>query len=140
MLRHSNISQVADGRPRHWSWLPSTVLVVTMAFGAVGAQAQDESASHERLDHVLAVLRVQQAAASRACLDAMSQVHATEQQVKDHENDTGSHPDLDIAHDVLDSDFQNSAVICGADADRICREAHDASLIKPCGALHHDPS
>ena len=111
-----------------------------MVVSATGTWAQDETASHERLDRVLAVLRVQQAAASRACLDAMSQVHATEQQVKDHENDTGSHPDLDIAHDVLDSDFQNSAVICGADADRVCREAHDASLAKPCGALHHDPS
>ena len=140
MLRRSDISQVADGRPRSRSQLPRAVLVAAMAFGAVGAQAQDETASHERLDRVLAVLRVQQAAASRACLDAMSQVHATEQQVKDHENDTGSHPDLDIAHDVLDSDFQNSAVICGADAERICRERHDAILTKPCGALHHDPS
>ena len=140
MPHHSNISQVAEGRPRRRLWLADAVLAVAMAFGAVGAQAQDETASHERLDRVLAVLRVRQAAASRACLNAMSQVHATEQQVKDHENDTGSHPDLDIAHDVLDSDFQNSAVICGADADRVCRETHEANLTKPCAVLHRDPS
>ena len=140
MLHHNDTSQVAQGRSRlRWQFLP-IVLVVAMAVRVTGTQAQDETASHERLDRVLAVLRVQQAAASRACLDAMSQVHATEQQVKDHENDTGSHSDLDIAHDVLDSDFQNSAVICGADAERVCREAHEARLAKPCGALHHDPS
>ena len=140
MSHHSNISQNTGRRSRLRWQFSSIVVTVVMAVGTTGTQAQDETASHERLDRVLAVLRIQQAAASKACLDAMSQVHATEQQVKDHENDTGSHPDLDIAHDVLDSDFQNSALICGADAERICREAHDASLAKPCGALHHDPS
>lgn len=140
MLRSSNIPWGVERRLSPWLRLSCAVLVTTVMLDAAGAWAQDETASHERLDRVLAVLRVQQTAASKACLDAMSQVHATEQQVKDHENDIGSHPDLDIAHDVLDSDFQNGAVICGADAERACREAHDASLAKPCNALHHDPS
>ncbi len=92
-----------------------------------------------QLDKVLAVLRVRSQTASKSCLNAMSQVHATEQQVKDHENDTGSHPDLDIARDVLESDYQNSSQICGVDADRACRESPGTDLAKQCLALHHDP-
>ena len=106
----------------------------------VPAHAQDEGGARKQLDRVLAVLRLQQTAASRACLNAMSQVHATEQQVKDHENDTGNHPDLDIARDVLDSDYQNGAVICGADAERACRESHELVLTKSCNTLHGDQS
>lgn len=108
--------------------------------GILAAHAQENGPSREQLDRVLTVLRLQQTAASRACLDAMTQVHATERQVKEHENDTGEHPDLDIAHDVLDSDYQNGAVICGADAERACRETHDTGLVKACSILHHGPS
>ena len=113
--------------------------LAVMVLGVVPAQAQDDG-PRKQLDRVLAVLRLQQAAASRACLNAMSQVHATEQQVKDHENDTGNHPDLDIARDVLDSDYQNGTVLCGADAERACRESHGPDLAKPCSALHGDQS
>ena len=107
--------------------------------GSVQARAQENDASRVQLDRVLSVLRLQQSAASRACLDVMSQVHATEQQVKDHQNDTGEHPDLDIARDVMESDYQNGVVICGADADRVCRTVHDDRLAGACRALHRDP-
>ena len=119
--------------------LRAAALAVVL-LGVARAHAQDEGGARKQLDRVLAVLRLQQAAASKACLSAMSQVHATEQQVKDHQNDTGNHPDLDIARDVLDSDYQNGAIICGADAERACRKDHGPILTIPCNALHGDQS
>ncbi|MGI4793653.1 MAG: hypothetical protein ACRYG8_06105 [Janthinobacterium lividum] len=113
-----------------------TVAVAVLA-GALGSSASaDESDSARlQLDKVLIVLRLQSSAASKACLDAMSQVHDTEKQVSVHNNDTGSHPELDIARDVLESDYQNSVQLCGADAARVCREDVRSDTNKACMAL-----
>lgn len=107
---------------------------------AASAHADEAAGPRAQLDKILAVLRVRTQAASKACLTAMTQVHETEQQVKNHENDSGNHPDLDIARDVLDSDYQNSSQLCGADADRACRENPGADVSRLCLALHRDGS
>lgn len=102
------------------------------------ARADETDTARTQLDRVLAVLRIHSEAASKACLDAMAQVHDTEQQVTAHTNDTGSHPELDIARDVLDSDYQNSLQLCGADAGRVCREKTRAEADKVCAGLRPD--
>jgi hypothetical protein len=104
----------------------------------VSASADEAAGPRTQLDKILAVLRVRTQAASKACLTAMTQVHETEQQVKNHENDSGNHSDLDIARDVLDSDYQNSSQLCGVDADRACRESPGADVSRLCLALHRD--
>ena len=114
------------------------MVMVAIGLAATPVWADETDGPRAQLDKVLAVLRVRTQAASKPCLNAMSQVHATEQQVKEHENDTGGHPELDIAHDVLESDYQNSSQICGADADRVCRESYGPDVAKACSGLHRD--
>lgn len=116
----------------------STVFALALALTVASARADENTGERAQLDKVLAVLRLRMTAASEACLKAMTQVHGTEQQVKDHENDSGTHPDLDIARDVLESDYQNSSQICGADADRACRESLRPDVSQACSALHSD--
>ncbi|NPD67874.1 hypothetical protein HN018_10895 [Lichenicola cladoniae] len=108
-------------------------LAILAASGPVRADETD--IGRVQLDKVLSVLRVQTDAAGKACLSAMANVHESEQQVKAHTNDNGAHPDLDIAKDVLESDYQNGAQICGADAARACRTGSTGEMAGPCKAL-----
>lgn len=119
-------------------WHCTIAAVLTWACIGNVVLAEDNAGARTQLDKVLAVLRVRPDAAGKACLDAMHDVHTTEQQVKDHQNDSGAHSDLDIARDVLDSDYQTSTQICGADAAHACRGHVTASLTALCAALHTD--
>ena len=116
--------------------LSCVALVSLVALAASSSVRADETdIGRAQLDKVLSVLRLQTDAASKACLSAMTNVHDTEQQVKNHTNDTGAHPDLDIARDVLESDYQNGAQLCGADAARVCRGTATGELAHACSAL-----
>jgi hypothetical protein len=110
-------------------------LVPTIAL----AQQQDGASSRDKLDRVLAVLRDRNAAASKPCLDAMTKVHQTEDQVSDlakSAGDSGRHDDnADIAKDVLDSDYETAQGICQPDAVRACATAATAVEQRDCAAL-----
>ena len=75
--------------------------------------------THDQLARVIAVLRLQPNAAGQSCLDALHEVHQTEDQVKILQNKS-SRPDLGLAQDVLETDYENAKEICGADASRVC--------------------
>ncbi len=101
------------------------VLGVCCVAGMHGARAQDDSGSERhRLDMVLAVLREHANSAGKPCLDAMTKVHQTEDQVSNlagqvsnpNKTDNGA----DIARDVLDSDYETAQGACRPDADRAC--------------------
>lgn len=114
--------------------LPTFMLGLACAWAGT-ARAQEGDPARGQLDKILIVLRLRMDAAGKPCLDAMAQVHATEEQVKEHTNDSGNHPDLDIARDVLESDYQNGSQLCGADAARVCREDHGSDMAKACQNL-----
>lgn len=75
--------------------------------------------TRDQLARVIAVLRLQPNAAGQSCLDALHEVHQTEDQVKVLQNKS-SKPDLGLAQDVLETDYENAKEICGADAGRVC--------------------
>lgn len=122
--------------------LPALALCFVMAGATDAARADDDGGGGGRaqLDKILTVLRLHTEAASKACLSAMLEVHETEKQVAAHQNDAANHTDLDIARDVLESDYQNSAQVCGADAARVCRESPTGKLAAPCAALQGVPA
>ena len=119
-----------------------TAALFVVAMSAVDAARADDDAGSGRaqLDKILTVLRLHTEAASKACLSAMTEVHETEKQVAAHQNDASNHTDLDIAKDVLESDYQNSAQVCGADAARVCRDGATGKLAVPCAALQGTPA
>ena len=99
------------------------ILLSNMVFISTTAHAEEQVASgdvaRDQLAKVIAVLRIQPAAAGQSCLDALHEVHQTEDQVKILQN-KANNPDLALAQDVLETDYENAKEICGADADRIC--------------------
>ena len=120
--------------------------VLCLLCGTGRASAQDaESGARQTLDRVLAVLRLQNAAASVPCLRAMTEAHKTEDQVTAlSRNGSGTedkpNPSLDIARDVLGSDYDTATAACGPDAVRACRAPMGAATAKACGNLNPGPS
>ena len=123
------------------------VLAVLGLLGGAGqALAQDaEGSTHQALDRALAVLRLRTTAAGKTCLDTMAEVHQTEEQVAAlGKNGSGTedkpNPSLDIARDVLGSDYDTATAACTPDAARACRTPSGAAMLKACGSMTAGPA
>ena len=71
----------------------------------------------------------------------MPEVHQTEDQVTAlRRNGPGTedkpNPSLDIARDVLSSDYDTATAACGPDAVRACRAPTGAAMVKACGNVN----
>ncbi len=119
----------------------AAVAALGLLCGIGQASAQDaEGNGHQGLDRALTVLRLRMTAAGKRCLGAMAELHQTEDQVVAlSRNGPGTedkpNPSLDIARDVLGSDYDTAASACGPDAVRACRTPTGAAMVKACGSL-----
>ena len=123
---------------RRWGWsLTQCVLLMLLASSA---RADDQAASgdvaREQLARVIAVLRLKPEAAGQSCLDALHEAHQTEDQLKKLET-KAKDPDLALAQDVLETDYENAQEVCGADARRTCAAgSRPAGMAAACDHLH----
>jgi len=109
------------------------VLLCTRAYAEDPAPSGD--LARDQLARVIAVLRLQPAAAGQSCLDALHEVHKTEDQMKILQN-KANNPDIALAQDVLETDYENAKEICGADAGRVCAASGGAADLRAgCGTL-----
>ncbi|MCQ8277198.1 hypothetical protein NFI95_01870 [Acetobacteraceae bacterium KSS8] len=103
------------------------------------ASAQEDGGAKRKLDAALSVLRVHQDAAGKSCLDAMTRVHQTEDQVGNvtRESANGDHANAnaDIARDVLESDYENAETACAPDAVQACRSDPHLPACAKFGAI-----
>ncbi len=91
--------------------------------------------TRQQLVRVLGVLKLQPSAAGGSCLDSLRDMHKTEDQVKALEI-RAKDPDKALAQDVLESDYENSKEICGADATRLCSAPGQAAgVAAACDAM-----
>ena len=100
-------------------WFGFLVMLSATAYADDPAPSGD--AAREQLARVIAVLRLKPAAAGQSCLDALHEVHQTEDQVKALQN-KANNPDVGLAQDVLETDYENAKEICGADSNRVCTD------------------
>ena len=102
------------------------------------APAGSPDLARQQLERVLGVLRLQPSAASSSCLDSLREMHKTEDQVKTLEG-RAKDPDKALAQDVLESDYENSKEMCGADAVRLCSAPKRlAGAAAACAGMKHD--
>nr|WP_321986668.1 hypothetical protein [uncultured Lichenicoccus sp.] len=114
-----------------------TALILVLAHGALADDPAPDGGdlTRQQLGRVLAVLRLQPAAAGGSCLDSLRDMHKTEDQVKALQI-RAKDPDKALAQDVLESDYENSKEICGADAARLCGAPGTASGVPAaCDAM-----
>ncbi|WP_428393548.1 hypothetical protein [Lichenicoccus sp.] len=91
--------------------------------------------ARQQLNRVISVLKLQPAAAGATCLQALTDMHTTEDQVKQLRT-RAKDPDLALALDVLESDYENAHELCGADARRVCSGSEQAAdLSSACSRM-----
>lgn len=114
------------------------ILLSTAAFA--GEPGPTDDLARQQLSRVIAVLRLQTEAAGQSCLDALHEVHKTEDQLKTLQSRTAN-SDLALAQDVLETDYESGKEICGADAARVCVDpGTNAALVAACKGLHQTGS
>ncbi|MGF1275254.1 hypothetical protein [Acetobacter pasteurianus] len=123
--------------------LASLFFMGSLAASAV-ARADDDPPPRTNVPNVqlqkeLAVLHFKPEAASPACIDALKELHKTQDMLKAEE--ARSHDqDLAIAEDVLESDFENSIEMCAPDVQRLCEAPNpSAELAHTCEKIDSLP-
>ncbi|NVN39967.1 hypothetical protein, partial [Ameyamaea chiangmaiensis] len=114
-----------------------TILALLIAMPAARAQEDggDNAMLSRLLQRYLAVLQTSPDEASPACIDALKEMHKTQDQVTAEEGRTKDQ-DLEVARDVLASDTEDATQICGADAHRLCDGGKQSpALVAACQAL-----
>ena len=118
---------------RRLAYAGVAVMVSTATYADDAAPTGD--ITRDQLARVIGVLRLDANAASQSCLDALHEVHTTEDQVKVLQSRPKA--DLALAQDVMESDYENAKEICGADSQRVCAAP---SMVKgmdaACDMLH----
>ncbi|GGC38922.1 hypothetical protein GCM10007207_25530 [Asaia siamensis] len=92
------------------------------------------------LNRILGVLQTDPDSASDTCVEALKELHKTQGIVANQDTDSNNQ-DAAVARDVLESDFEETIEVCGADARRLCRTKgeSDPKLPPLCAAAQSRP-
>lgn len=112
------------------------VLFLSGILAASPALAQDDEAAPASpavaLQKIVAVLQTNPNATSQPCVDALTELHKTQSTLEAEQNRTND-PDVDVARDVLEMDFETAVQTCRADATALCgKGGNDPKLAKAC--------
>ncbi|MFW7269739.1 hypothetical protein ACMAUO_17585 [Gluconacetobacter sp. Hr-1-5] len=112
----------------------SGILAVSPAF----AQDDDEAASPPtamQLQKVVAVLQSDPNSTSQSCVDALTELHKTQDTLEAEQKRTND-PDVAVARDVLETDFETAVQSCTADATALCeKHSNDPKIARACMIL-----
>lgn len=87
----------------------------------------------------LTVLHFKPEASSSACIDALKDLHTTQDVLKKEQDDNRTR-DLSVAEDVLDSDVENASERCAPDARALCMAPNPSpALVHACEAIDSLP-
>lgn len=130
-------------------FVASLLLAVPLAFPALahaedgGAKTNDDDPSINALgigvNQVLKVLQTHPDSATDACINALKEMHAAQDQLSKEEGHENNQ-DVEVARDVTSSTMEDVTTICGADARTLCRESAESNpkLDAACHALPHE--
>ncbi|GBQ90352.1 hypothetical protein [Asaia krungthepensis] len=118
------------------------VLAVLLAGLPLSAQAAPHPKNDPAsvLNRILAVLQTDPDSASDSCVEALKELHKTQKIVADQDTDS-TNQDAAVARDVLESDFEETIEVCGADARTMCRTRAETNPKLPplCAAIRPRP-
>lgn len=135
------------GPARHTTCLASVLaLALAALFCLPSAARADEDGVAPRdteanilLHKELAVLHFKPEASSSACIDALKDLHTTQDVLKKEQDDNRTR-DLSVAEDVLDSDVENASERCASDARALCMAPNPSpALVHACEAIDSLP-
>ncbi|MBY4638941.1 hypothetical protein K6L44_02765 [Gluconacetobacter entanii] len=110
-------------------------LVALPAYVCTPAQAQ--SLATQKVQRAMDVLHFKPDAASQPCLDKLQELHKV-QAVIEKASEGNRDPDLSLAHDVMESDYEDATESCVPDAAKLCNGKQfqsDAHFRQSCESL-----
>ncbi|MBB2205782.1 hypothetical protein [Gluconacetobacter takamatsuzukensis] len=112
----------------------SGVLAASPAFAQDDEEIAPSSTTLE-LQKLVAVLQSNPNATSQDCVDALTELHKTQDMLEAEQKRTND-PDVGVARDVLETDFETAVQSCRPDATAICdKGGNDPKLARACMAL-----
>ncbi|MCE2565602.1 hypothetical protein [Komagataeibacter sp. FNDCF1] len=99
--------------------------------------AHGQSLATQKVQRAMDVLRLKPDLASKACLDKLDDMHKMEKVIEDA-SDQAHNPNLSLAHDVMESDYEDATESCVPDAAKLCANPGplaSANQKKLCDAL-----
>ena len=105
-----------------------------------GAKTNDDdpgiNAQGIAVNKILKVLQSDPDSASDSCINALKEMHTSQDQLAQQEA-KNNNQDLGVARDVVASDMEDVATMCGADARRLCRspDGEKGKLAQACDTL-----
>ncbi len=137
---------VFKGEKRNY---PDSMKKALPVFAALllGLPLAAQAAPHQKndpasvLNRILGVLQTDPDSASDTCVEALKELHKTQKIVANQDTDSSNNQDAAVARDVLESDFEETIEVCGADARRMCRTKGDSDPKLPalCAAAQSRP-
>lgn len=110
-------------------------LVALPAYFYTPALAQ--SIATQKVQHAMDVLHFKPDAASQSCLEKLQELHKV-QAVIEKASEGTRNPDLSLAHDVMESDYEDATESCVPDAAKLCNGKQfqsDAHFRQACESL-----
>lgn len=114
--------------------LPVALLLAPVASSTL---AHGQSLATQKVQRAMDVLRLKPDLASKACLDKLDDLHKMEKVIEDA-GESAHNPNLSLAHDVMESDYEDATESCVPDAARLCAapgSLASASQKKLCDSL-----
>ncbi|WP_238321916.1 hypothetical protein [Komagataeibacter europaeus] len=97
--------------------LPVALLLLSPAL--VCAPAHGQSLATQKVQRAMDVLRLKPDLASKACLDKLEDLHKMEKVIEEA-GESAHNPNLSLAHDIMESDYEDATESCVPDAAKLC--------------------
>lgn len=110
-------------------------LLLSPALACTTAHAQ--SLATQKVQRAMEVLRLKPDMASKPCLDKLDDLHKMEKVIEEA-SEQAHNPNLSLAHDVMESDYEDATESCVPDAAKLCASPGSlasANQKKLCDAL-----
>ncbi|WP_242621874.1 hypothetical protein [Komagataeibacter xylinus] len=96
--------------------LPVALLLSSAGFSTL---AHGQSLATQKVQRAMDVLRLKPDLASKACLDKLDDLHKMEKVIEEA-GESAHNPNLSLAHDVMESDYEDATESCVPDAAKLC--------------------
>lgn len=97
--------------------LPVALLLLSPAL--ICAPAHGQSLATQKVQRAMDVLRLKPDLASKACLDKLEDLHKMEKVIEEA-GESAHNPNLSLAHDIMESDYEDATESCVPDAAKLC--------------------
>ncbi|RBM07954.1 hypothetical protein NJLHNGOC_05680 [Novacetimonas cocois] len=97
-----------------------TVSVLALLPAYLSAPAMAETLATQKVQRAMDVLQFKPDAASKSCIEKLEELHKMQAVIQKSSESNTRDPDMSLAHDVMESDYEDATESCVPDAAKLC--------------------